>query len=381
MSAAERDAHRPENAILQLALRRVLASNTFSRSERLRAFLSYVVETEMQNGGAQLKGYTIAVDVFGRPAAFDADGDPLVRVHAGKLRKLLGVYYETEGAGEEWRIFIPKGSYIPEYHRQKLAVPAETAAPGEADDTARPAYPAKPQAAPRRMAIRPRRSWLPAPISSHFALLSVLPLLIVAPLAAPAMSVNAGFDAAAAINGRQLERTQDLPQVTVSGRLPRHSLPTRFADTFRNAASHFRTVTTPATRLRSTQLSFTVIVSEDEEANGVKICIVNDLTADSVFTTVIDGGRLEDESDLLFESVSLANRVLTLDGEIYRYARIQGLESSLMNCMSLTEIYRREQTKDAFRDARKCQDTLPVDRRNALQFIVSAGALPASLER
>lgn len=169
MSAAARDARRPAAAILLPALQRVLASNTFSRSERLRAFLSYVVETELENGGAQLKGYTIAIDVFGRPAAFDADGDPLVRVHAGKLRKLLDAYYETEGVDEEWRIVIPKGSYVPEYHRQHPAAPVET--PAAAFSKA-----GKPHAAPRRMAIRPRRSWLPAPISSHFALLSVLPL-------------------------------------------------------------------------------------------------------------------------------------------------------------------------------------------------------------
>ncbi|KQV34587.1 MULTISPECIES: hypothetical protein [unclassified Rhizobium] len=381
MSATARDAHRPAAAVLLSALQRVLASNTFSRSERLRAFLSYVVETELENGGAQLKGYTIAIDVFGRPAAFDADGDPLVRVHAGKLRKLLDAYYETEGADEEWRIVIPKGSYVPEYHRRQPAAPVETPAAEEPENTAASSKAGKPHAAPRRMAIRPRRSWLPAPISSHFALLSVLPLLIVAPLATPAMSINSGLGPSQAASGLQLERTQDLPQVTVSGQWPRRSLPARFADTVRTAASHFRTVSTRGTRLRSTQLSFTITVADDEETNGVKISVVNDLTADSVFTTVIESERLEDESDLLFESVSLANRVLTLDGAIYRYARAQGLESPLMSCMALTETYRREQTKDAFHSARKCQDGLPIDRRNTLQFIVSAGALPGSLER
>lgn len=374
MSAVVSDTSRPSAVVLQRALQRVLSSNAFARSERLRAFLSYVVETELEGNGAQLKGYTIAVDVFGRPHAFDADGDPLVRVHAGKLRKLLDSYYATEGAGEEWRIVIPKGSYVPEYQRQACEQPVPAAPPSES------VTPEK-TAPLRRAAPRARRPWLPAPISSHFALLSVLPLLIVAPLATPAMSINSGLSAREAQSSLRLHRMQELPQVTISGQWPRESLPARFADTMRNVAVHFRTVTTIGTRLRPSPLAFTIAAAYDEESNGIKVRVVNDLTADSVFTTVIESERLEDESDMLFESASLANRVLTISGEIYRYARTKGIESALMNCMALTETYRREQTKNSFHEARKCQDGLSSDRRDSLQFIVSAGALPTILDR
>ena len=179
----------------------------------------------------------------------------------------------------------------------------------------------------------------------------------------------------------RFERAQDLPQVTINGAWPRNSLPARFADTLRSAASHFRTITTLGTRLRSSQLAFTITVADDEESDGIKISVTNNTTSDSVFTLTIDRDQLEDESDMLFESVSLATRVFGLDGESYRYARAHALESALMNCMSLTETYRREQTKVAFQDARKCQDALSNDRRNTLKFIVSAGALPASIDR
>ncbi|MDQ0320804.1 hypothetical protein QO002_002942 [Pararhizobium capsulatum DSM 1112] len=389
MSTEGSERRQPAAALLRQALQRVLESKTFARSERLRSFLRYVVETELGGAGAQLKGYTIAIDVFGRPMAFDADGDPLVRVHAGKLRKLLDTYYATEGSGEEWRIAIPKGSYVPEYRQHHVeATPAETTVPASVQTRrAEMSVAAKETTGPSPVSIRPsasrtRRSWLPAPLSSHFALLSVLPLLIVAPLATPAMSISSslGMNGPQALSGLRFERAQDLPQVTITGQWPRQSLPARFADTMRAAASHFRTVTTISTRLRTTQLAFTITVADDEESGGVKVSVTNDATADSVFTALIEGDRLEDESDMLFESVSLATRVLALDGEIYRYATDHSLDSALMTCMTLTDTYRREQTKDAFHDARKCQDDLSSDRRNTLRFIVSAGALPASID-
>ena len=101
---------RPCDETIRRALRRILESKAFARSERLRAFLAYVVEKEMAGEGHQLKGYSIAIDVFDRPQAFNADSDPLVRVHAGKLRKLLKAFYEGDGADDEWRIAIPKGT-------------------------------------------------------------------------------------------------------------------------------------------------------------------------------------------------------------------------------------------------------------------------------
>ena len=110
---------RPDDQAIRQSLDGVLSSALFSRSERLRAFLNYVVDKEMEGTGHQLKGYTIGIDVFDRPQAFNADSDPLVRVHAGKLRKLLAAYYASEGAGDLWRIDIPKGTYVPEYRRQR----------------------------------------------------------------------------------------------------------------------------------------------------------------------------------------------------------------------------------------------------------------------
>lgn len=99
------------------ALQRVLSSRTFARSERLRSFLKFIVEMEQIGLAHQLKGYTIGIDVFSRGDGFDPGTDPLVRVQAGKLRKLLNHFYASEGRDEPLRIRIPKGGYVPVYER------------------------------------------------------------------------------------------------------------------------------------------------------------------------------------------------------------------------------------------------------------------------
>lgn len=99
------------------ALQRVLSSRTFARSERLRAFLKFIVEMEQLGLAHQLKGYTIGIDVFSRGEGFDPGTDPLVRVQAGKLRKLLNQFYAGEGCGETLRIRMPIGAYVPLYER------------------------------------------------------------------------------------------------------------------------------------------------------------------------------------------------------------------------------------------------------------------------
>lgn len=106
---------RIDNRQVAEALRSVLSSRTFSRSERLRSFLKFVVEMEQLGLAHQLKGYTIGIDVFSRDEGFDPGTDPLVRVQAGKLRRLLNEFYAEEGRNEPLRIRIPLGGYVPVY--------------------------------------------------------------------------------------------------------------------------------------------------------------------------------------------------------------------------------------------------------------------------
>ena len=96
-------------------LERILSSETFKRSERARELLSYLVAREQLGEAERLKGYAIAVDVFGRDSEFDSSTDAVVRVQAGRLRELLSQYYAAEGRSDPIRIVIPRGSYVPAY--------------------------------------------------------------------------------------------------------------------------------------------------------------------------------------------------------------------------------------------------------------------------
>lgn len=111
-------------ALIRAALERVLASDPFRGAPQLTAFLGFIVERSLAGRAAELKGYTIAVEAFGRPADFDPQADPIVRVEAGRLRKALAQYYAGEGAAEPVRIAIPVGGYAPSF----ALAPDETAA-------------------------------------------------------------------------------------------------------------------------------------------------------------------------------------------------------------------------------------------------------------
>jgi TolB-like protein len=95
------------------ALERILGSRVFEQAGRASDFLRFVVEETLAGRGDRLKGYTIAVEVFGKPETFDAQSDPLVRVEAGRLRRRLVEYYHGDGGSDRIRIELPRGSYAP----------------------------------------------------------------------------------------------------------------------------------------------------------------------------------------------------------------------------------------------------------------------------
>lgn len=103
---------RPDPDQVRDELQRVLASPYFASAGRGREFLRYAVEETLAGRGDRLKGYTIAVDVFGRSAAFNASTDPLVRVEARRVRRRLAEYYSTVGRENPVRIDLPLGGYV-----------------------------------------------------------------------------------------------------------------------------------------------------------------------------------------------------------------------------------------------------------------------------
>lgn len=95
------------------ALNRVLRHPEFLASHKRRNLLTYVVEETLAGRVDRIKGYTIAMAVFGRGEDFDSGLDPIVRIEAGKLRRDLERYYLVTGMKDPIRIDIPKGRYVP----------------------------------------------------------------------------------------------------------------------------------------------------------------------------------------------------------------------------------------------------------------------------
>ncbi|CDX54646.1 conserved hypothetical protein [Mesorhizobium plurifarium] len=127
----------PAAPAVRETLERLLASETFGRSERARRLLRYLVEREQAGEADRLKGVSIAMDVFGKHGDFDASTDAVVRVQAGRLRELLEQYFANEGVAEPVRIAIPRGGYVPSYELNEIRLPGN-ARPASDTVTQRP---------------------------------------------------------------------------------------------------------------------------------------------------------------------------------------------------------------------------------------------------
>ena len=100
-------------AAVRQQLSKILASSDFQTSPMLRDFIRFIVEKTLAGQAQEIKGYTVATQVLGRKADFDAGKDPIVRILAGRLRRALERYYSTQGRQDPVRIDIPKGAYVP----------------------------------------------------------------------------------------------------------------------------------------------------------------------------------------------------------------------------------------------------------------------------
>ena len=126
----------PPSALVQAELQRILASEIFTRSDRLSAFLTFIVERTLAGHGDSLKEQVIAVELYGKGTDFNTAADPIVRVDARRLRDRLREYYAS-AQPDGLVISVPKGSYTPTFHTS--VAPAGAAALGShAEDAAAP---------------------------------------------------------------------------------------------------------------------------------------------------------------------------------------------------------------------------------------------------
>jgi hypothetical protein len=134
----------------QAALEAVLASQTFARSEQLRAFLRFVCEREMAGQASELTEYVIGTKALGRPEDFSPLEDSSVRTRAYELRQRLQKHYASENPDAVVRIELPKGTYAPRF------VVGSPVAPSEPLAAPRPSVPAETRP-PRR--FHPAAGW------------------------------------------------------------------------------------------------------------------------------------------------------------------------------------------------------------------------------
>ena len=99
----------------EAAVQRVLTSSSFSKTNRLSAFLEYVCRLTLDGREHEINELNIGIGVFERRENYNASDDTIVRTTARGLRQRLKTYYETEGLGDNVRIDIPKGTYVPAF--------------------------------------------------------------------------------------------------------------------------------------------------------------------------------------------------------------------------------------------------------------------------
>jgi hypothetical protein len=96
------------------ALDGILTTDKFLASPQMSAFLRYVVEQTLIGNTRRIKAFTVGIEALGKPASFDPQTDPSVRVLAKRLRSSLDAYYVQN---PDTKVFIEMkpGSYVPKF--------------------------------------------------------------------------------------------------------------------------------------------------------------------------------------------------------------------------------------------------------------------------
>lgn len=94
-------------------LSRIVSHDAFRHSKRSARLLEYLVRETLAGHAEWLKERRIGVEVFGRPADYDSNADPIVRSAASEIRRRLAQYYQESTEPQIVHFRLQQGSYCP----------------------------------------------------------------------------------------------------------------------------------------------------------------------------------------------------------------------------------------------------------------------------
>ena len=143
-------------------LHNLLRHEKFTKAPRISRFLKFVINEELAGRGARINGTQIAIEVYDRDQTFDPKTDPIVRVEAQRLRRILDKYYADGSNQGKIQITIPKGGYRPSF--QQPGQEPDSAGQVSADLSLYPELPNNPV-----IAVLPFRNLAEAPGGDYFS--------------------------------------------------------------------------------------------------------------------------------------------------------------------------------------------------------------------
>ncbi len=349
----------PAAPAVRATLERLLASETFGRSERARELLRYLVERQLAGEADRLKGFAIAVDVFGKNAGFDSSTDAVVRVQAGRLRELLNQYFATEGASDPVRIAIPRGSYVPTYEANE---PASTAPEEEGEPAVAAVAPPPPK---RRAAARPA---IARQLRFFWGAIAVVIAMLGALLVRQGvLSPPDGIEAAAvetAVATSSIARTNspvDLPAVYVDADA-RGPDAERVVIALRTGLSGFDTVNfigraADGQPLSASRTSFVFRVIPGSSDGDILLELQNMATGRVLLSRRLSAETLA-SSKLDDRIAGILTASIPASGAIYNYIEQGNLQAGLTQCLLLDEKYYLDQNARTHKTAYRCVESL-----------------------
>jgi tetratricopeptide (TPR) repeat protein len=169
-------------------LERILKSAPLVTSPSLSRFLRYIVEETLAGRSSAIREFTLGVHVFDRGEDFNPRLDPIVRVQARNLRARVAKYYETQGVDDPILIELPKGTYVPIFHKRiPEPVPAEAPVAAPPTTSIMPVPPPMSPVAEPRIEVRGPSRYLIAAVVLLVILIGIATLWLSQTHAAPGM--------------------------------------------------------------------------------------------------------------------------------------------------------------------------------------------------